>query len=268
MESGIINHTARARAADKTERAARADIARSRGLVAAAAAAVAHFDHLASYRPTTTVLLLLPAPRGSSSRLPLLQLGRTEHQEAMPFWWPWRRSRPRPKRKDGGPVPASASASCSPRHSVDVVVPPTAYASASASPSAQWERAWTRSLVSPAPAAPRGADRAAAPATGGGSGPGGAAAGRGRGLPLPLPVYKSARGGSPVSSGSSSESDEVADSTNYRYKILHLRGVLCWRLAASFVAVVCTFRVREYSENDAISLCPMSLHDYIDEPLW
>ncbi|XP_066321820.1 mitogen-activated protein kinase kinase kinase 3-like isoform X4 [Miscanthus floridulus] len=137
----------------------------------------------------------------------------------MPFWWPRRRSRPSSKRKDG-PVPASASASCSPRHSVDVV-PPTAYASASASPSVQWERAWTRSLGSPAPApAPRGADRAAAATLcgggGGGSGPGGAAAGRGQGLPLPRPaVYKSARGGSPVSSGSSSESDEVVDNTNY-----------------------------------------------------
>ncbi|CAD6244144.1 unnamed protein product [Miscanthus lutarioriparius] len=47
----------------------------------------------------------------------------------------------------------------------------------------------------------------------------GAAAGRGRGqgLPLPRPVHKSARGGSPVSSGSSSESDEVVDYTNHRY---------------------------------------------------
>ncbi|XP_066382717.1 mitogen-activated protein kinase kinase kinase YODA-like [Miscanthus floridulus] len=141
----------------------------------------------------------------------------------MPFWWPRRRSRPSSKRKDG-PVPASASASCSPRHPAVDVVPTTAYASASASPSAQWERAWTRSLGSPAPAGPRGADRAAAAAAstlcgGGGSGPGGAAAGRGRGqgLPLPRPVHKSARGGSPVSRGSSSESDEVVDNTNHRY---------------------------------------------------
>ncbi|PWZ20797.1 Mitogen-activated protein kinase kinase kinase 3 [Zea mays] len=129
----------------------------------------------------------------------------------MPFWWLRRRSRPSSKRKDG-PVPASASASCSPRHSV--VVPPTAYASASASPSAQWEREWTRSLVS---LAPRGAaDRAAAAAVtlcgGGGSGPGGATAGLGRALPLPRPVYKLA----PVSSGSSSDSDEVVDNTNFR----------------------------------------------------
>ncbi|XP_034594583.1 mitogen-activated protein kinase kinase kinase 3 isoform X4 [Setaria viridis] len=153
----------------------------------------------------------------------------------MPFWWPGRRSsRPSSNRKDG-PAPASAaSVCCSPRHSVDAV-PPTAYASASASPSSQWERAWARSLGSPA--ARRGADRAAAAAAaastslsggGGSSGPGRAAAGRG--LPLPRPVYNSApqllappshaaaaRGGSPVSSGSSSESDEAADSRNHRH---------------------------------------------------
>jgi hypothetical protein len=166
----------------------------------------------------------------------------------MPFWWPRRRSRPSSKRKDG-PVPASASASCSPRHPVDVVAP-TAYASASASPSAQWERAWTRSLGSRAPTAPRGADRAAAAAAaatlcgggGSGSGPGGPAAGRGQGLPLPRPaVYKSARGGSPVSSGSSSESDEVVDNTNHRYKMLHLlRGIRACCFAVSFIAVICT----------------------------
>lgn len=171
-----------------------------------------------------------PGPKNSASpsrasgvelQLPLPRPRRgTEHQKAMSFWWLRRRSRPSSKRKDG-PVPASASASCSPRHSV--VVPPTAYASASASPSAQWERAWTRSLVS---LAPRGAaDRAAAAAVtlcgGGGSGPGGATAGLGRALPLPRPVYKLA----PVSSGSSSDSDEVVDNTNFRYKMLHLRGI-------------------------------------------
>ncbi|PUZ76086.1 hypothetical protein GQ55_1G262600 [Panicum hallii var. hallii] len=130
----------------------------------------------------------------------------------MPFWCPGRWSRPSSKRKDGH----SASACCSPRHSVDAV-PPTAYAPASASPSDQWERAWARSLGSPAPRRVPG--RAAA----------------GRGLPLPRPVYRSApqllappsradapsaaaaRGGSPVSSGSSSESDEAADTRNHRY---------------------------------------------------
>jgi mitogen-activated protein kinase kinase kinase 3 len=149
----------------------------------------------------------------------------------MPFWCPGRWSRPSSKRKDGH----SASACCSPRHSVDAV-PPTAYAPASASPSDQWERAWARSLGSPAPR--RGAVRAAG---GCGSVPGRAAAGRG--LPLPRPVYRSApqllappsradapsaaaaRGGSPVSSGSSSESDEAADTRNHRYELSHLRGI-------------------------------------------
>ncbi|CAL4968834.1 unnamed protein product [Urochloa decumbens] len=155
----------------------------------------------------------------------------------MPFWWPGRRSRPSSKRK-GGPARTAASACCSPRHSVDVVVPTTAYASASASPSPQWERAWTRSLASPAPR--RGADKAAAaaaastsPSCGGGGGSGLGRAGVGRGLPLPRPaVYRSApqllvpppshaeaagRVGSPASSGNSSESDEAADNGNHRY---------------------------------------------------
>ncbi|CAN6244685.1 unnamed protein product [Urochloa humidicola] len=150
----------------------------------------------------------------------------------MHFWWPGRRSK-----RTGGPAPAAASACCSPRHSVDVVVPTTAYASASASPSPQWERAWARSLGSPVPR--RGADKPSAAAAstspsccGGGSGMG--RAGAGRGLPLPRPaVYKSApqllvpppshaeaaapRVGSPASSGNSSESDEAADNGNHRY---------------------------------------------------
>ncbi|CAN6278842.1 unnamed protein product [Urochloa humidicola] len=155
----------------------------------------------------------------------------------MPFWWPGRRSRRSSNRK-GGPAPAAASACCSPRHSVDVVVPTTAYASASASPSPQWERALARSLGSPAPR--QGADKASAaaaptsPCGGGGGGSGMGRAGAGRGLPLPRPaVYKSApqllapppshaeaaaRVGSPASSGNSSESDEAAaDNGNHRY---------------------------------------------------
>ncbi|CAO2039213.1 unnamed protein product [Urochloa humidicola] len=155
----------------------------------------------------------------------------------MHFWWPGRWSKPSSKRK-GVPAPAAASACCSPRHSVDVVVPTTAYASASASPSPQWERAWARSLGSPAPR--RGADKASAaaastsPSCGGGGGSGMGRAGAGRGLPLPRPaVYKSApqllapppshaeaaapRVGSPASSGNSSESDEAADNGNHSY---------------------------------------------------
>ncbi|KAF8693424.1 hypothetical protein HU200_038818 [Digitaria exilis] len=154
----------------------------------------------------------------------------------MPFWW-WprrRRSRPSSRRKDG---PAgAASACCSPRHSVDVVVPPTACASSSASPSPQWERAWHRSLGSPAP--PRTAAASTPLCCDGGGGDSGlvrAAAGRGLPLPRPAPVYRSgpqlqmpsshadapfaaaARGGSPASSGSSSESDEAADNQSHRY---------------------------------------------------
>nr|CAB3446879.1 unnamed protein product [Digitaria exilis] len=160
----------------------------------------------------------------------------------MPFWW-WprrRRSTPSSKRKDG--PTGAASACCSPRHSVDVIVPPTAYASASASPSPQWERAWHRSLGSPAP--PRTAAAASTPLCcdggGGDSGLVRAAAGRGLPLPRPAPVYRSgpqlqmpsshadapfaaaARGGSPASSGSSSESDEAADNQSHSE-----RGRLC-----------------------------------------
>jgi len=153
----------------------------------------------------------------------------------MPFWWPGRRSsRPSSKRKDGH----SASACCSPRHSVDAVSP-TAYAPAGASPSDQWEWAWARGLVTPAPRRGDGAASTSPCGGGAGSGPGRAAAGRG--LPLPRPVYRSApqllapsshaidapsaaaaRGGSPVSSGSSSESDEAADNRNHRYDLSHV----------------------------------------------
>ncbi|KAJ1279502.1 hypothetical protein BS78_04G161600 [Paspalum vaginatum] len=143
----------------------------------------------------------------------------------MPAWWPrkWPWPSPSSKRKDAHAPPA-ASAPCSPRHS------------AAASPSAPRERAWARGLGAPA-AARRGADDrdAAAAATrtrlcGGGSGPAAGGPAARRGLPLPRPVQASksvprqltsshaeARGGSPASSGSSSESDEAVDNANYRY---------------------------------------------------
>ncbi|WVZ75041.1 hypothetical protein U9M48_023136 [Paspalum notatum var. saurae] len=143
----------------------------------------------------------------------------------MPSWW-WPRKWPWPspssKRKDGAHGPP-ASAPCSPRHS------------ATASPSTPRERAWACRFGSPAARRAGGADdRAAAAAAtrgccagGGGSGP------AGRGLPLPRPVqvcnsvprqlltssHAEARGGSPASSGSSSESDEAVDNTNYRYVV-------------------------------------------------